>query len=641
MKRVLSFVLMLALILTVIPVGVSAAQGDKLIALTFDDGPDSKDTPRLLDGLKERGVHVTFFVQGQSLEWGSKYVRRAYEEGHEIGSHSWDHPNLPDLSTDAALAQFTRTAALLDNICGKGAEYLIRPPYGNTTAEFRSRIGAPLIHWSVDTMDWDLLNTYAVRDAILEDAYDGAIVLLHDIHGTSVDGALLAIDTLKARGYELVTVSELFRRRGVALEDGLRYYHQKPNGTDLGPIPVPKITYTTDRVTMTITITPGSDATVYYTTDGSVPTADSNVYTGPFTVDYPCNIRAVAAYKLNGSRSEAAVLALGVTPCAPPEMQMENKILTLTHELDDIEIHYTLDGSEPTLNSPLYTGPVEVDGGHYIRAVAGGDFYAKSRETKLYCSENGNLFSDVDPTDWYYAPIDRLVTLGMMNGMGNHRFAPSVKLTRAMMVTLLYRCCGEDLGTSWEKTNRFTDVKNDQYYAAAVEWAYRNKIVNGYSDSIFRPDGNITREQMCKVIDGYLAYRGCPLDRGRSCSGMFSDYQRISAWALSHVEALVESGLIRGDGSRMNPRGNATRAEVATVLSRMLDYELAQLPQPEPSEPSVPETEPTEPVTEPTEPVTTPEEEPTEPSEETTAPTEAATEPSEETTLPSEPETTE
>lgn len=582
MKRLLSFVLMLTVVLTMIPFSANAAAGDKLIALTFDDGPDSSDTPRLLDGLKERDVSVTFFVQGQNLEWGSRYVQRAYSEGHEIGSHSWNHPNLHDLSTEAALAQFASTAELLDNVCGEGSKYLIRPPYGNSTSEFRARIDSPLIHWSVDTLDWELRNAEAVRDAILRDAYDGAIVLLHDIHATTVDGALMAIDVLKARGYELVTVSELFRRRGVALEDGLRYYHQKPNGTDLGPIPEPQITYTTDRVTMQITITPGSDATVYYTTDGSAPNAYSSVYTEPFTVDYPCDIRAVAAYKLNGSRSKTAVLAMGMTPCEAPEMQVENKILTLSHELADVEIHYTLDGSEPGLDSPLYTGPVEIQGGHYIRAVAGGGFYAKSGELMLYCSETGNLYADVKPGDWYYGPIDELVTRGMMNGMGSHRFAPAVKLTRAMMVTLLYRCFGEDLGDNWEKTSQFTDVKDDQYYAKAVEWAYRNGIVDGYSAAIFRPDGNITREEMCKIIDGYLAYRGCGLDRGSSCAELFSDSQEISSWALSSVEALVEAGLIRGSGSRVNPRGNATRAEVATVLSRMLAYEQAQLPWPEP-----------------------------------------------------------
>ena len=605
MKRFFSLVLALALVLTLMPFQVTAAKGGKLIALTFDDGPDTKDTPRLLDGLKERGVHVTFFVQGQYVKNATSLVRRAYDEGHEIGSHTWDHPNLPELSLAEVESQFQRSYAVLDKVCGAGTDYLIRPPYGNTTEAIRANIGAPLIHWSVDTRDWETLNTYSVRDAILEEVYDGAIVLLHDIHGTSVDGALLAIDTLLKRGYELVTVSELFRRRGVELEDGVRYYQCKPTGTDLGPIPTPKITYTTDKQTMEITITADTDAPIYYTTDGSSPNNTSQVYTGPFTVDYPCDIRAVAAYALNGSRSETAVLAFGVTPCDPPTVQVEDMVLTLSHEVEDMEMYFTLDGSTATAKSTLYTGPVEVAGGHYSRAVAGGGFYKMSKEIVLYCSERGNLFADVTPDKWYYEPIDRLVSEGLMNGVGDHRFAPNDKLTRGMLVTLLFRASGEDLGDSWTQTSGFTDVVKSQYYAEAVEWAYRNGIVNGYSARSFKPDGNITREELCKVIDGYLTYRGNALPRGESCKGKFADYGKIQKWALSSVEAMVSAGLIQGDGKNVNPGGNATRAEVATVLSRMLDYEESLTPEEEPVEPSEPEetesAEPTEETVEPEE----------------------------------------
>lgn len=606
MKRLLAVVLALTVILTMIPARVSAAAGDKLIAITFDDGPDSRDTPRLLDGLKERDVPVTFFVLGESLEWGSSYVSRAYAEGHEIACHSWDHPNLPELTVESALEQFEKSRRLLDKICGDDGDYLFRPPYGNSTAEFREKIDAPLIHWSVDTLDWQLREENAVRDAILQDAYDGAIVLLHDIHGTSVDGALMAIDVLQARGYELVTVSELFRRRGVELENGERYYYCKPNGTDLGPIPTPEITYTTDKVTMTITIESDSDAPVYYTTDGSAPTPASPVYTEPFTVEYPCNIRAVAAYKLNGCRSKTAVLAFGQTPCDPPEMEMDGMNLILSHEKSNIDIHYTLDGSRPDFDSPLYTGPVEVEGEHYIRAIAGGGFYAASREIKLYCSRNGNLYADVAPDKWYYKPIDHLVTLGLMSGMGDHRFAPDTKLTRGMLVTLLYRFSGDDLGDHWEKTSGFTDVSQSKYYARPVEWAYRNGIVSGYSNQIFRPDGNITRQELCVVIDGYLEYRGIPLERGPSCRGEFRDYSKISSWARSSLEAMVEAGMIAGDGTNVNPRGNATRAEVATILNRVLSYEETMIPEP-PAETEPPtEPEPTGPM-EPTEPSAEPE----------------------------------
>lgn len=641
MKKILSLVLALVLVLSILPVHAHAASGDKLIALTFDDGPDTADTPRLLDGLKARGIHVTFFVQGQFAANASSIVARAYAEGHEIGSHSWDHPNLPDLSLSEVERQFARSYEVLDKVCGEGTDYLIRPPYGNTNSQIREMIGAPLIHWSVDTRDWESLNAYSVRDAILNESYDGAIVLLHDIHASSVDGTLMALDTLLARGFEFVTVSELFRRRGVELEDGVRYYECDPTGIDLGPIPTPQITYTTDKVTMEITITADTDAPIYYTTDGSAPNAESKVYTGPFTVDYPCDIRAVAAYKMNGSRSDTAVLAFGQTPCEAPVIDVEDLVLTLEHEVEGIDLYYTIDGSAATADSTLYTGPVEIPGGHYIHAVAGGGFYKMSEEVVLYCSKRSVLFADVKPTDWYFDPIDRLVSEGLMGGVGDYCYAPKINLTRGMLVTLLYKCSGDDLGETWVRTNGFEDVKDTKYYAEPVEWAYRNGIVSGSSPVTFRPDGNITRQELCVIIDRYLEYRGCALPRGESCEQLFADYGRISGWAVSSLEAMVAAGMLAGDGTNVNPRGNATRAEVATVLNKMLDYELSL----QPELPEEPEEAPTEPPTEPEETPTEPEEptepEPTEP--EPTEPTEAPTEPSEpeEPTAPSEPEATE
>ena len=597
MKRILALILVLLLIVTAVPIRASAAQGGKLVALTFDDGPDYYDTDRLLDGLKERDVNVTFFMLGANAKANMHLVERAYEDGHEIASHSWDHPELTSLSDSQIHWQFDETAKVLDQVCGEGTEYLVRPPYGSTNQRVRDAIDSPLIHWSVDTLDWQLLNSYDVRDVILREAFDGGIILLHDIHSTSVSGALMAIDILLDWGYEFVTVSELYRRRGVEMENHEWHYMCRPNGTDLGPIPTPVITYTTNRKTMEITITADTDAPIYYTTDGSVPNGESTLYTGPFTVPYPCDIRAVAAYKLNGSRSDTAILAFGKTPCSAPQIQVEDMTLTITHDAQDVDIYYTLDGTPATTQSTLYTGPVKLEGECCIRAIAGGGFYQMSRETVRYCSVNSRLYADVKPTDWYFDPIDRLVSMGIMHGVGNDCFNPNGKLTRGMLVALLYRCSGEDLGDEWEKTNTFGDVKDSAYYAEAVEWAYRNGIVNGYSAQVFRPDGNITREEMCRVIDGYLTHKGNPLPAGESCKPLFADYNKIARWALPSVEAMVGVGLIMGDGVRMNPKGHATRAEVASVLVRMMDYQESYVPTPEtpeptpePSEPAAPET---------------------------------------------------
>ena len=584
MKRLFALFLALTLLVTVLPFQASAAQGSKLIAITFDDGPDRVDTPRLLDGLKERNVPVTFFMQGGAANYCPDLVQRAYDEGHEIASHTWDHPELTSLTDDQIRSQISKTENVLDKACGVGATYLVRPPYGSTNARVRSLIACPMIHWSVDTLDWQLLNSYAVRDAIVREAFDGAVVLLHDIHSTSVDGALMAIDTLLERGYELVTVSELFRRRGIELKGHTDYFMAKPNGyEDPGPIATPKISYTIDGGKMHITITADTDAPIYYTTDGTAPKEGAKVYTGPFTVDFPCDIRAVAAYKLNGSKSRMAMLAYGKTPCQTPEIQVENMVMTLSNP-EGADMYYTLDGTPATKESTRYTGPVKLEGICTIRAVSGGGMYAMSKEVELLCSTRSNLYADMDPEAWYFDSVDRLVSTGIMSGVGNYRFNPEGKLTRAMLVALLYRASGDKLEEGWERTNTFRDVADDSWYAESVEWAYRHSIVNGYSPTVFRPNGNITRQEMCKVIDGYLIYQQTPLAPGASCEDIFSDYKTIGTWALPSVEAMTGAGLIVGMGTRMVPQGTTTRAEISAVLVRMLDYQAAYITPEEPQQ---------------------------------------------------------
>ena len=120
MKRILSLLLAVALVLTMLPtmtLRAEAKTGGKLVALTFDDGPSSKYTNQLLDGLKERGVPVTFFILGENAVNNRATVRRAYEEGHEIACHTWDHPNLNNCSTAQIKEQIEKTFEELDRAC--------------------------------------------------------------------------------------------------------------------------------------------------------------------------------------------------------------------------------------------------------------------------------------------------------------------------------------------------------------------------------------------------------------------------------------------------------------------------------------------------------------------------------------------
>ena len=166
MKRMISLLLAVVLAATLLPVfplKAEAVTGGKLIALTFDDGPSRKYTAQLLDGLKERGVPVTFFFLGEMADYNPKLVKRAYEEGHEIACHTWNHPNLTGCSASEIRKEIEDTFEELDWACGDEADYLVRPPYGSTNQKVRDAIDAPLIYWSVDSEDWSLLNTTKVR----------------------------------------------------------------------------------------------------------------------------------------------------------------------------------------------------------------------------------------------------------------------------------------------------------------------------------------------------------------------------------------------------------------------------------------------------------------------------------------------
>ena len=181
---------------------------DKLIAITFDDGPRRNTTERLLDGLQERGASATFFLIGKQIEGNEDLVRRMQAEGHQVGSHTWNHVRLQGISRETLQREVGRTEETLEALLG-GGPYWLRPPYGAVDAADRELLQVPMIKWSIDPRDWEKLNTAQVKAAVLENAAPNQIILLHDIYDTSVDAALEIVDTLQGEGYRFVTVQEL------------------------------------------------------------------------------------------------------------------------------------------------------------------------------------------------------------------------------------------------------------------------------------------------------------------------------------------------------------------------------------------------------------------------------------------------
>ena len=221
MRRIWAMVLALALLAA----PVQAAEEEKWAALTFDDGPSGVLTERLLDGLAARDVKATFFVCGYRVTEYPEALQRIAAEGHEIGLHSEKHDYMQKMGYEAVLDDLTRCRAEVAECCGAQAR-LFRPPgglYSETVLHASSELDLSVILWSVDPEDWDAKKAASVLPTIRKEVFPGSIILMHDLHGSSIDAALTAIDELRAQGYRFCTVSELAEKSGTALRPGEVY----------------------------------------------------------------------------------------------------------------------------------------------------------------------------------------------------------------------------------------------------------------------------------------------------------------------------------------------------------------------------------------------------------------------------------
>lgn len=196
----------------IIPAMSDKAQDDsmeiKKIALTFDDGPHPYYTEQLLDGLKERGVHVTFFVTGEHAELHPDIILRMSEEGHLIGNHTYSHMQLTKNNREAFKEELIKTNEIITQITGEEVVY-VRPPYGSWDKKFESELNMFPVLWSVDPLDWCSSNVSCITNKIVSNVKDNDIILMHDYYGTSVTAALQVVDELLEEGYEFVTVEEI------------------------------------------------------------------------------------------------------------------------------------------------------------------------------------------------------------------------------------------------------------------------------------------------------------------------------------------------------------------------------------------------------------------------------------------------
>ena len=353
LKRFFLLLLVCVLLVTASPVRAEdepPADSQKLIALTFDDGPTA-NTVSLLDGLRDLGVVATFFVN-RGADGNEDILARMVAEGHQIANHTYSHyVPLSELSAEAITEEITKVEDYIYAAMGGPYLELVRTPGGDYSNHLRETIQHPVIYWTVDTRDWESRDANAVYGHLMNDTVEGSIILMHDPYSSTVDAILRAIPVFREQGYEFVTVSELFRRKGIDLVNGVKVYYAD------GPVVLPAYS------------APSASADSFAATRAEV------VISGP-------------AADLGGV---AGILAETETEldAAVSEGQLGSNAASAFSGYD-LRYYYTLDGSVPTLASAVYSEPIWLPNGTVL-TIIGIDRYGTRTPVTTFTVEVPNL----------------------------------------------------------------------------------------------------------------------------------------------------------------------------------------------------------------------------------------------------------
>ncbi|PJN52569.1 hypothetical protein PAEAM_45170 [Paenibacillus sp. GM1FR] len=235
-----------------------------------------------------------------------------------------------------------------------------------------------------------------------------------------------------------------------------------------------------------------------------------------------------------------------------------------------VDIH---DGSKIRSGGVVVVGPsgarVGLDNGMSLNIREGTELAVDDATPLGFLVISGNPFRDANMDDWFYNDINFAYTYDLFNGTTPTTFSPGTAMTRAMFVQVLANL--ENVNLSSYTSSRFNDVTDGQWYTAAAEWAAEKGIVNGTNANLFDPNSPMTREQMLVILYNYMKYKGYEIPESQAKS--FTDESEISSWALEAVQALRDIGIVVGKPDNFfAPKATATRAEVATIFVRFVEY---------------------------------------------------------------------
>jgi peptidoglycan/xylan/chitin deacetylase (PgdA/CDA1 family) len=199
----------------------------KVVALSYDDGPSKTITPQILQLLKDNDCHATFFVLGCNAKRCPGIVLDAYLDGNEIANHGYSHAQFSKLSKEGVNNELNKTAAIICYITNEAPTF-VRTPYGENSKKVTSKIDHPIALWSIDSNDWR--KNYSVNKVvnnIVSNLKDGSIILLHDTTNKTLQISKILIPKIKAAGYDIVSISDMFKQANIDLENGKVYYKMK------------------------------------------------------------------------------------------------------------------------------------------------------------------------------------------------------------------------------------------------------------------------------------------------------------------------------------------------------------------------------------------------------------------------------
>ena len=293
-------------------------------------------------------------------------------------------------------------------------------------------------------------------------------------------------------------------------------------------------------------------------------TGDASPYIYEFTYTKPSSSGGSSSGKTTYKVTTSAVNNGGVN--ASPSSAEKGAVITITlspdkgYKLDKLTV---TDGSGKTVSTvkksdTVYTFTMPAS------AVKVGVSYVKATETP-----SKTKFNDVSANDWFASAVDYVTGKGMMNGTADNTFSPKANTTRGMVVTVLYRLENQPSTSAAS----FTDVVSGAYYANAVAWANANGIVSGYGSGKFGPNDKVTREQLAAILYRYAQYKKYDVSVGEDTNILsYDDAQSISSYAIPAIQWACGAGVVTGkSGSKLDPKGNATRAEVAAMLMRFCE----------------------------------------------------------------------